>query len=114
MPHSRASRRMTASLALPPSGAARTATRSATPPSASARNPSTASCRAPGWATTRIRMPSAAMRNGKDSIEDVFKQQIADEPEQQDDDQRREIHAADQRHDPPDRPQHGIRHLMQE
>ena len=85
-----------AAFALPSSGAARTETRSATDPSASARSPSTASRRAPGRAWTRMPRPPAAGTKGPlEGVEKVGNL-VADEPEQQDHDQRREIDAADQ------------------
>jgi hypothetical protein len=75
-----------AAFALPSSGAARTETRNATDPSASARKPSTASRRASGRAWTRMPSPSAAATKGPlEGVEEVDNL-FADEPEQQDQD----------------------------
>src|SRR5262249_50501475 len=97
-----------AAFALPSSGAARTATHSASDPSASGFSPSTASRRAPGRAWIRMARPPAAGRKGSRLELDVGDNQVTDEPQQQDQDQRRQIDPAHQGHDPADRPQQGF------
>src|SRR5438270_12119095 len=91
----RDSRVISAAFALPCSAAAVTMILRATPPSASAISPTRRFAEPRGVSRTRTRTPSRAAAKGKASVGEIFRHFDIEEAEQQQENDRRDVDAAE-------------------